>query len=97
MGILREAVQREIMDILDSSIYRSNDFIITFGNSKKEGYLLLVDFFHNERFSFMIEADEGYYVTTKTLGVLVKEESKSFLTLEEAIRLLPIWCDELQH
>ena len=55
MGKFRKTVQRRFYDILDNTVFTSDDFDIVFGDTNKDESIISITFIHDENFEFEIE------------------------------------------
>lgn len=97
MGKLRKTIQREIYDILDSSIFTSNDFDVVFGNPDSNQYLIIITFKHNNIYSYKIAKFQYDYQLTRTPGDIEEEEHSRYNSYEEAISYISQWCNEVRN
>jgi len=97
MGKLRKTIQREIYDILDSSIFTSNDFNVTFGNPDSNQYLISITFKHNNNYSYKIAKTPYNYQLTRTPGDIEEEENTSCTSYEKSISYISLWCNEVRN
>jgi len=97
MGKLRKTIQREIYDTLDSSIFTSNDFDVTFGNPDSNEYLIIITFRHNNNYSYKIAKYTNIYQVTRTPGDIEEKEESNYNLYEESILYIPQWCNEVRN
>jgi uncharacterized coiled-coil DUF342 family protein len=97
MGKLRKTIQREIYDILDSSIFTSNDFNVTFGNPDSNEYLIIITFKHNTNYSYKIAKATYDYRLIRTPGDIEEKENTSCNSYEKSISYISLWCSEVRN
>ncbi len=97
MGKLRKTIQREVMDVLDSSIYTADDFEVTFGDPDSNEYLITINFKHDTNFNFRVDHDSGYYITTRTPGQITEEETHHFGSFSDPLGIIHEWCREIRN
>ena len=97
MGKLRKTVQREVTDIINTSIFTSDDFEIGFGNPDSNEYLITIKFSYEKKYRYFIDQELGRYVVTKTPGDVIEEETVKYNSFESAINNIPKWCTEIRN
>lgn len=98
MGVLRKTVQREVTDILDSSIFTAEDFEVTFGDPDKNEYMILIQFRCKEEYIFSISRLSGSNVQVKRRpGNFVEEEFNQYNGLNYALNEIQNWCKEVRN
>lgn len=101
MGKLRKTIQREVMVLLDSTIFTSEDFEIFFGDPESGQYLISLKLKYNPRYDYIISARNHAtgrtYPVTKSPGEIEEKESRLYMTLEEALTAIPHWCIEVRN
>ncbi len=97
MGKLRKTIQREIFDILDTSIFTSDDFNVQFGDPDSNQYLIIIQFKHNAHFVYKISKHIYQYQIVRTPGDIEEEESSNHNTYEESISFIKQWCNEVRN
>jgi septation ring formation regulator EzrA len=97
MGKLRKTVQREVYDIINSSIFTSDDFEVTFGDPDTNEYLIVIKFNYNKTFSYYIDKQHNAYEVTQTPGDITEEEITRYKKFEDALDNIPVWCTEIRN
>ena len=97
MGRLRKTIQRSIHDILDSSIFTSEDFTVSFGDPDSNEYLIYIEFNYDKSFSYGISKSVGMYYVTKSPGDVTESEQISHRTYEDSISYIHQWCHEVRN
>lgn len=98
MGVLRKTIQRVVFDILDSSVFTSDDFEVSFGDPKKSQYLILIKFRHHPEYLYSISkvSDPILYVKRRP-GDFEEEEGTNCNGLENALKGIDNWCKEVRN
>lgn len=102
MGILRKTVQREVIDILDNSVFTSNDFSIKFGDPDKEQKIFVITFSHSDNYYYQLSRDENPFggctwLATKSPGELEENETVRYENIKDCFSDIGEWCEEIRN
>lgn len=100
MGVLRKTVQREVLDLLDSSIFTVEDFDVVFGDPDNKEYIVVITFRYQEEYTYMISRHEkgkpGVWVDRRP-GDFEENDKRYFTTFGDALTGLGDWCSEVRN
>jgi len=97
MGKLRMTFQREVLDVLDTTIYTSDDFVVSFGNTNNSEYLVHIAFKYDKKYSYAIDKSPSGYQVIRKPGELEEEERYKVGDLYVALSGTKDWCKELRN
>jgi hypothetical protein len=98
MGKFRKTVQKSFYEILDRSVFTSEDFKVTFGDPDKNQYIVHIVFIHDTNFKFSIGKQQltlGHSVT-RSPGTIMEQDT-SYHPFDDAKELIIDWCREISH
>ena len=99
MGILRKTFQREVFDILDSSVFTASDFEVSFGDSEQNEFLIMIKFISNPEYIYGIYRSSagGNWVRRKPGDFENEDEKGPYSKLSDTLIGIPDWCEEVRN
>lgn len=95
MSRLRKTIQRSIIDLIDTTVFTSDDFLISFGSQDE---LVHIKLKYNESYYYLIRVSAiGSYPTTRTPGEVVEIETRVYESLDKSLSFIPEWCIEVRN
>jgi len=98
MSILRKTIQREILSMLDNSIFTADDFLVNFGDAEDESWLVSITFNHESSFQFNIGSENsiGNHHVEISPGTIHDIEYYDY-AFENALEEIDNWCHSIKE
>lgn len=97
MALLRKTIQREVKDILDSSIFTADDFEVKFGDADQYENLVEIMFIANANYSYTITQLSRELRVTRKPGDFQEEERALYPSLPPALEGIHQWCKDVRN
>lgn len=92
MAKLRNTVRSELNEILDSTVFTSDDFDVTFGEGQEALVYIKLKYAENLYFTVSDMPFGGKYLCEISPGELYDKDSFGVASLHEAFKAIPDWA-----
>ena len=99
MAKLRKTIHREVQDILDSSVFTSDDFQVIFGESDENEHLIHIELKYGDELYFSVSDmphSDSYSCTIKP-GSLYERDVVTVHNVHQALMRIPQWALEARN
>lgn len=97
MAVLRQTVQREVLDILDDSIFTSDDFSVSFGDPAKNEFIVFIKFKADPKYVYGISKYLSGVKVKRSPGDFVDEDVYQCADFKAALDGIDDWCKEVRN
>lgn len=98
MGKFRKTIHREVYEILDSSVFTSNDFEVSFGESNENEYLVHISLRYKPELTFSVGYhDANHYQIKHIPGELYEEDEYIVTGIQIALERILNWAIEARN
>ncbi len=102
MGMLRNTIRSQFLEILDNSSFTAEDFDITFGDPEEFQNIVDIRFIHDKSLFLSFSESEGSgfggfdYRIERSPGDVLEKETQYINSFNNIFSILSVWVDEVR-
>ncbi|WP_417536557.1 hypothetical protein [Methylophaga sp.] len=102
MGMLRNTIRSQFLEILDNSSFTAEDFEITFGDPEEYQNIVDIRFIHDKSLFLSFSEGEGNgfggfeYRIERSPGDVLEKETQYISSFNDIFSIVRVWVDEVR-